>query len=373
MTTEPDQRLLAWLTLAHTPGLGLVGANRLLGHYGGIEAILSAGARELQARTGLRAAVAQALAKQAARPKAQRELTLIRRAGYHCLPWDDPAYPALLREISDPPLILYGRGDLQALTQGAIAVVGARAATVYGQKIAAGMAAGLAAAGFTVVSGGALGIDSAAHQGALGVTGGRTVAVLGCGLDIAYPPQNGKLFAAIARNGLLLSEYPPDTPPEPFRFPARNRIISGISSGCVVIEAARRSGSLITAELALEQGREVFAVPGRVDTGKSEGCHRLIQEGAKLVHRVEDILGEMAASPLAGGGATQPETGGLDDSGGSEEERQLLAALDTYPRDIEEIIAACTLPAHRINALLLELELKGRVESSPGPQYRLNR
>ncbi|MFH7320122.1 DNA-processing protein DprA [Desulfurivibrio sp. D14AmB] len=372
MTTEPDQHLLAWLTLAHTPGLGLTGAHRLLGHYGGVEAILSAEARELQTRTGLRAAAAQALARQTARPKAQKELARVRRSGYHCLPWDDPAYPALLREISDPPLVLYGRGDLQALAPGGMAVVGARAATVYGQKIAAGMAAGLVAAGFTVVSGGALGIDSAAHQGALGVKGGRTVAVLGCGLDIVYPPQNGKLFAEIARNGLLLSEYPPETPPEPFRFPARNRIISGISSGCVVIEAARRSGSLITAELALEQGREVFAVPGRVDTGKSEGCHRLIQEGAKLVHRVEDILGEMAASPLAAGGETPPATGRPDDSPVGEEERQLLAALDAYPRNIEEIIAACPLPAHRINALLLELELQGRVESSPGPQYRLN-
>lgn len=372
MTTRSDKDLLEWLTLTHTPGLGLVGANRLLGHYGGIAAIFSAGSDDLQAQTGLRASIAKALARRTALPKARVELARVRQAGFHCLPWDDPAYPALLREISDPPLIIYGRGDLQALAATGVAVVGARAATTYGKKIAASTAAGLAANGFTVVSGGALGIDSAAHQGALGVRGGRTVAVLGCGLDVVYPPQNDKLFAEITGNGLLLSEYPPGTQPEPFRFPARNRIISGISTGCVVIEAARRSGSLITAEMALEHGREVFAVPGRVDSGKSEGCHRLIQEGAKLVHRMEDILRELAGNPLTAPAETAGQAIACAGGAVSPEEELVLAALDPYPRDIEEIIAACPLPAHQVNALLLELELKGRVENSPGPQYRLN-
>ena len=371
MTTDADSHLLEWLTLAHTPGLGLVGAARLLTHYGGVAEIFAADSQELQSRAGLRPQIAAALVGRRALPQARRELELIRKAGCHCLPWDAPTYPALLREISDPPLLLYGRGDLAALAQPALAVVGARAATVYGKKIAATLAAGLAGAGLTVVSGGALGIDSAAHQGALSVKGGRTVAVLGCGLDVVYPPQNAKLFNEICQNGLLLSEYPPGTQPEPFRFPARNRIISGMATGCTVIEAARRSGSLITAEMALEHGREVFAVPGRIDSGKSEGCHRLIQEGAKLVHRLEDILRELAISPLPAQALATTEQSGSAASAG-EHERQLLAALDGYPRDIEEIIAACRLPAPQVNALLLELELKGLVESSPGPQYRRN-
>ncbi|MDZ7641296.1 MAG: DNA-processing protein DprA [Desulfurivibrio sp.] len=373
MTTETDQRLLNWLTLLFTPGLGPVAAGRLRAGYGSIEAILAAGANDLQAH-GLRRASAEALARGNARPQAQQELARIRRAGLHCLTLDDPAYPALLREINDPPLVLYGYGDLEALRRPAVAVVGSRAATTYGKKIATRLGAELAEAGCTVLSGGALGIDSAAHQGALEANG-ATAAVLGCGLDVVYPPQNRRLFQTIGQNrGLLLGEYPLGTKPEPFRFPARNRIISGLAIGCVVVEAARRSGALITAEMALEQGREVFAVPGRVDTSKSEGCHRLIQEGAKLVHASTDILRELAVSPLttgepagdAGAPATSPET-----TPPGAEEQAVLAALDGYPRAIEQIIADCRLPAPRVNALLLELEVRGLVESSPGPQYRL--
>lgn len=378
MTTETDKRLLDWLTLLFTPGLGPVAAGRLLAGYGGMAAILAATAKDLQAH-GLRPASAEALAQGSARPRAQQELARIRRTGLHCLTLDDPAYPTLLREISDPPLVLYGRGELQALKRPAVAVVGSRAATTYGKKIASRLGAELAAAGFTVLSGGALGIDSAAHQGAL-EAGGTTAAVLGCGLDVVYPPQNRQLFHTIGRQrGLLLGEYPLGTQPEAFRFPARNRIISGLAVGCVVVEAARRSGALITAEMSLEHGREVMAVPGRIDTAKSEGCHRLIQEGAKLVHRFDELLQELLASPLtarflpakpatassAAAITTTPEA-----TPANAEEQALLATLDGYPRDIEEIIAACRLPAPKVNALLLELEIRGLVESAPGPQYR---
>ncbi|ADH86984.1 DNA-processing protein DprA [Desulfurivibrio alkaliphilus] len=377
-TTEPDIPLLRWLTLAHTPGLGPAGANRLLEATGSIEQLFAASPNELQA-LGLRPAIAQALIKRDGLAAARRELAAARHAGLHCLPRDHPLYPALLNETSDPPLILYGHGDPNALAQPALALVGARAASVYGLKMAARLAGELAAAGFTVVSGGALGIDSAAHQGALDTPGGRTVAVLGCGLDVVYPPQNKKLFAKIAATGMLLSEYPPGTRPEPFRFPARNRIISGMSAGTAVIEAARRSGSLITAEMAMELGREVFAVPGRADSNKSEGCHRLIKEGAKLVHGVEDILEELGTSrpaQPAAGAATAP--GGRQGAGSdllagpplTNEAATVLAVLDDYPKAIEEIITQAGMAARQVNAVLLELELQGLIESEPGPQYR---
>lgn len=361
---------LLWLTLAQTPGLGPVGARRLLAHFGGIERVFAAGAGELQAAAGIGPKIAKAIAGRAALPQAEQELARAARAGVHCLALPDPAYPALLREIADPPLVLYAKGNLELLSRPAIAVVGARAATIYGKKMAENFAAALARVGLTVTSGLALGIDTCAHQGALAANG-ATIAVLGCGLDVIYPPQNKKLFAMIATSGMLLSEYPLGTQPESFRFPARNRIISGISQGVVVIEAASRSGSLITAEFALEQGREVFAMPGRVDSGKSEGCHRLIQEGAKLVQRAEDILAELRLPGLTGAtstpalvaGPTKPPTA---------TEAAILAVLDQYPRDIEEIIAACGLPAHTVTAALLGLELSGRIEASPGPQYRLN-
>ncbi|TBV82248.1 MAG: DNA-protecting protein DprA [Desulfobulbaceae bacterium] len=399
---DDDKRLLHWLTLAHTPGLGLIGANRLLrAFFNDIEALFAAELANLEVR-GLRPEIARALVKRAALPTARQELSKIRASHHHCLTPDHPFYPTLLREISDPPLILYGLGDLTVLQQPMVAVVGARAATSYGRKIAARLASDLAAGGITIISGGACGIDESAHQGALAATGGKTVAVMGCGLDVVYPPQNKKLFAMIATTGMLLSEYSLGTKPEPFRFPARNRIISGIAVGTVVIEAARRSGSLITAKMALEHGREVFAVPGRTDSNKSEGCHRLIQEGAKLVHRAEDVLQELAISPLAtlvsptktagvaafaGNGATGTDL--IKGSTGREgqtatingdqdcpattsnpEIAAILAVLDHYPKAIEEIIAHSQLPTHQVNAVLLELELLGLVESEPGPKYR---
>ncbi len=363
---------LLWLTLAHTPGLGPTGCRRLLAHFGEIEPIFAAKTGELQAVAGIGPKVARAVAERTAMPQAEAELAKASKAGVHCLAFSDPAYPTLLREIADPPLVLYAKGNPELLSRPSIAVVGARAATIYGKKMAENFAAALARVGLTVTSGLALGIDTCAHQGALAANG-ATIAVLGCGLDVIYPPQNKKLFAMIATSGMLLSEYPLGTQPDSFRFPARNRIISGISQGVVVIEAAGRSGSLITAEFALEQGREVFAMPGRVDSGKSEGCHRLIQEGAKLVQRAEDILSELGAmlpeqtgatsTPALAAGPTKPPTA---------TEAAILAVLDHYPRDIEEIIAACGLPAHTVTAALLGLELSGRVEASPGPQYRLN-
>lgn len=359
--------LLDWLTFALTPGCGPATARRLLDHFGEIGAACAASGA-LAEVPGLRAEVRHALKDQATRQRAAEELGRCEEAGLHLVAWDDPRYPPLLKEIVNPPLVLYVKGDATLLATPALAVVGARAATSYGQKIAGELAGGLARQGFTVVSGLALGIDGVAHRHALRA-GGKTVAVLGCGVDIAYPAQHRGLYQEIAEQGALVSDYPLGTPPEGFRFPARNRIISGLCRGVAVIEAAKHSGSLITAELAMEQGREVFAVPGRVDSAKSEGCHRLIREGATLIHTVADIVAELEY-PAATAGAPEPQTVAPGNQELSPEEQCIVACLEAYPKDIDTIITATRIPAQKVVTLLLGLELKGVVAAQPGQQYQ---
>lgn len=357
--------LLDWLTLTLTPGCGPATARRLLDHFGELGAA-AAVPTALAGVPGLREEVRQSLGDPAIRQRAVEELERCDKAGVHLLAWDDPRYPALLKEIANPPLVLYVKGDAALLATPALAVVGARAATSYGQKIAGEIAAALARHGFGVVSGLALGIDGVAHRNAI-AAGGKTIAVLGCGVDVAYPAQHRGLYQEIAEQGVLVSDYPLSTPPEGFRFPARNRIISGLCRGVVVIEAAKHSGSLITAELAMEQGREVFAVPGRIDSAKSEGCHRLIREGATLIHSVADILAELnypdstAVEPRQAPATTQPL---------SAEEQSIVACLEAYPKDIDTIITTTRLSAQKVATLLLGLELKGVVTAHPGQQYQ---
>jgi DNA processing protein len=266
---------------------------------------------------------------------------------------DDPLYPSLLKNIHDPPVVLYVLGKPEMLNCKGIGIVGSRAATHYGRSIAEQMANSLARQGFTIISGMALGVDTAAHKGALAAEG-STIAVLGCGLDIIYPP-----------------EYPLGTLPDNFRFPARNRIISGLSLGVVVVEAANRSGSLITASHALEQGREVFAVPGRIDSVKSAGTHTLLQQGAKLVHSVNDIAEEFIyAAPLE----NQVDTGNEEEQEFfaqlNQEEKALLTCLEVYPRTIDEIVRESGFTPQKANELLLLLELKGMVHPLPGKCYQ---
>ncbi|MBU0673052.1 MAG: DNA-processing protein DprA [Proteobacteria bacterium] len=360
-----------WLTLALTPGLGPVGCKILLEHFVTPEAIFTASRQALGAVKGLSKSVIGAIGHDAPRKAATLELAKIKQEGITLLGLDDPAYPPLLRTIHDPPMALYVKGDPEILSQPTVGLVGSRAASSYGLEMATLLGRQLARAGYTTVSGLALGIDTAVHKGSL-QDGGTSIAVLGCGVDVVYPRQNEALFLAIARTGAVVSEYPLGTKPEGFRFPARNRIISGLSLGVVVVEATRRSGSLITANLALEQGREVFAIPGRMDSIKSEGAHRLLQEGAKLIMNSADILRELPPSD----GLCRIKKPATDASVIRQEEvvspgeQQILACLEVYPQGIDEIIANSGFRVQQVNEFLLLLELKGLCESLPGHLYR---
>lgn len=357
-----------WLTLSFLPGLGCNLINRLVQGAGSAGAVLRRGALPKNI-PGIGPRIFELLTDgrqvAAARQRAQRELDQLAELDISLLSLNSAQYPDSLRFIPDSPVLLYCRGGLQWLERPAVAIIGSRAATEYGRRISALLAAELTAAGLTVVSGAAYGIDAAAHRGAL-QAGGGTVAVLGCGVDVVYPRSHAGLFREVADRGLLVSEYPLGTPPEGFRFPARNRIISGLVKGVVVVEATEKSGSLITARLALDQGREVFAVPGRIDSPKSVGTHRLLQQGAHLVQTVEDILEGLSWA----GSASAPGRGGRDlPLSVTPQERLLLDHLDTYPRDIDTIVRMTDFAIVELHALLLQLELKGLVRQLPGQQY----
>lgn len=361
-----------WLTLSLLPGLGCVLIWRLVRQAGSPGEALRLGARP-SAVPGigprLLALMADSAQVAVARQLAQRELERIERLGISLLSLYSPDYPELLRTIPDPPVLLYCRGDLAILRQPTVAVIGSRAATDYGRRMAALLAAELVAQDITIVSGAAYGIDAAAHRGALRA-GGATVAVLGCGVDVVYPRAHADLFQELAAQGLLLSEYPLGTPPEGFRFPARNRIISGLAKGVVVVEATEKSGSLITARLALDQGREVFAVPGRIDSPKSSGTHRLIQQGAHLVHGATDIVEALAWESGTGPcGLVEKAAATGPSPQVSPAEQHLLLSLDAYPRDIDTLVRMTGLPIVDLHTLLLQLELKGLIRQLPGQLY----
>jgi DNA processing protein len=362
--------ILDWLTLSALPGIGCGLIRRLLNTFDSPAEIFAAGGAVTRVE-GVGRRISAVLTDRAALDRARRwageELDRTRRTGVRLLACTDPQFPSLLGTIADAPVLLYLRGDLQILNRPRVAVIGSRAATAYGKRISSMLAAELARQGVVVVSGLAMGIDGQAHAGCL-QAGGATIGVLGCGVDVIYPRSHAGLYGEVAARGLLISEYPLGTRPEGFRFPARNRIISGLCSGVVVVEATRRSGSLITARLALDQGREVFAVPGRIDSAKSEGTHRLIQQGAHLVQTAGDILQELElASAIhfpdtAAAAADREET--LD-----ARERQLLEHLEVYPENIDELAVKTGLSPGELNDVLLQLELKGMVRQLPGSQY----
>ncbi|MGD9503367.1 MAG: DNA-processing protein DprA [Syntrophobacteraceae bacterium] len=371
--TANPKRQTAWLTLALTPGLGNRSILRLVKRFGSPEAALNASEKELEAVAGLRGKALAALARKETTIPPQKEWEAIQRQGFRLLCLDDPEYPANLAAIPDPPAILYISGAPEPRDLVSVSVVGSRAASPAGIVFTEGLCRDLAARGVVIVSGMAVGIDAAAHRGAV-KAGGRTLGVLGCGLDVDYPRANGELKKRIAENGVLYSEFPLGTPPAPGHFPMRNRIISGLGLGVVVVEAANKSGSLITARLALEQGREVFAVPGQARSFRSVGTHQLLREGAKLVETAEDILEEIRSlvrpSWAPESKAPAPPETALTVTG---EEAELLGALDDSPQHIDEICRSLEWPISRVSTILLALELKGKARQLPGKYFSLLR
>jgi DNA processing protein len=290
----------------------------------------------------------------------EREIKSIESNGIDVITFEDERYPSNLRAIFDPPPILYLKGKIEKVDSIAISIVGSRTSTYYGRETARTFALQLARCGVTVVSGLARGIDSAAHRGAMD-GGGRTIAVLGCGVDVVYPPENKKLYEEIAKSGAIISEFPCGTPPERYNFPIRNRLISGLSLGTVVVEAGLRSGALITAGLALEQGREVFAIPGRISDPLSRGTHRLIREGAKLVENIDHILEEFPSLIHILKEGEKKNSANVDG-----EERKLYDLLSAEPQHIDSLGEKAGLGVQKISKILLQLELKGLVRQLRG-------
>lgn len=363
--TDP---LPSWLRLAETPGLGPVRAQRLLARFGDPAGVLGAGEADLAA------VVPAALAQALARPPAPTLSTYINKAlewqaqpGNRVLTLCDPAYPPLLRDIADPPLLLYCKGRVDLLAGTAVAIVGSRNATAQGAANARAFARALSEAGITVVSGLALGIDAAAHEGALGAIG-ATVAVVGTGADRIYPRRNDGLARRIAEEGCLISEYPLGMGPLAANFPKRNRVISGLSSAVLVVEAAAASGSLITAHVAIEQGRDVFALPGSIHAPLAKGCHKLIKEGAALVDTVEDVLLALHSAPLCRA-AFHPDMPAFP-SEAHPKGAILLPLLSNGPVHADALARLSALDPGILASELLALELAGMVERLPGGSFQ---
>jgi DNA processing protein len=366
-----DPGLASWLQLSLTPGLGSATLRKLLSQFGLPEKVLAAGRANLARFASAQAL--QELESDAVAKAVEHALAWLKQPGNAIVTLADAAFPKLLLEIADPPAVLYCRGRTDLLNKPALAVVGSRNATSQGNSNAEQFARSFSTAGLTIVSGLAQGIDAAAHRGGLAGEG-STIAVLGTGVDIIYPRVNAALGTEIAASGLLLSEFPLGTKALAHNFPRRNRLISGLAQGCLVVEAALASGSLITARAAAEQGREIFAVPGSIHSPLSKGCHALIKTGAKLAESAEDVLSELSAFRRGGLGPTRgtAHAGAASVTKGDADE-PLLACMGFDPADVDSLCTRAGLPAERVSAELLRLELAGRVAVLPGGLYqRLN-
>lgn len=361
-------RRQAFLVLNQLPRVGPVRVRKLLEVFDSPEAILSATEQQIRRVNGFGAELAAWVTKWEEHTDLIREERRIKDLGVSVLIQDDDRYPASLKEIYDPPLVLYVWGELKPQDRIAIGVVGSRRATMYGLNCAKKLSFQLAGAGITVLSGLARGIDTAAHEGAIAAKG-RTVAVIGSGLAKLYPPENQSLAEKIADgNGAVVSEFPIDLPPDKQTFPMRNRIVSGWSSGILVIEAPAWSGSLITANMASEQGRSVFAVPGQIDKPTSAGCNKLIQNGARLVMDAQDVLDDLGSLfPKTAGPA--PSSPARSVEGLSDEEKLIYATVGQDPIHVEEIIAKTELATPVVSANLMRLELKKFLTQLPGRFY----
>jgi DNA processing protein len=366
---EGDDRLIDLLALTSVPGVGPQTCRALLEHFGSPARVLAAGQAQLSAVSGVGPKLAQKILRARQDFDAPAELALCRRLGVSLVARGDDQYPRQLENIPDPPVILYMKGTIESRDELAIALVGSRRCTPYGARMAERLAAALARTGFTVVSGLARGVDAAAHRGAIGA-GGRSIAVLANGLSTIYPPEHEDLARSLALSGALISEMPMQQIPLPGLFTQRNRIIAGISLGVVVVEATPRSGSLSTARHAMEQNREVFAVPGPADSLSSRGCHRLIRDGAKLVETVDDIieeLGPLCSEIRAASGepaVRHPAELALTDT-----ERSLLNQLHDQPSGVDELIVRSGMTAAQVLATLSVLEVKRLARRVPGHQF----
>ena len=363
--TERD----ALIALNQISGLGAITVKRMIEAFGSAAAIFGAGERDLLRVQGVGAERAQAFRRELDHVRAEGEIARADELGVRLVTWADDSYPAALKAIADPPLVLYVTGALEPLAGPSIAIIGTRHPTVYGREMAQLLAFQLAGAGYVIVSGLALGIDTQAHRGAL-QAGGRTVGVVGGALDCLYPKENEGLAKEMAsQGGAVMCEYPFGRQPDRQTFPMRNRIVSGLVKGVVVVEAPQNSGTLITVDQALDQGRAVMAFPGRADSPASVGCHRLIRNGARLVTSSEEVIEELqellplaaarkAPRPAAPERAPEPPA--------SAEERNVLAHIGSEPVHVDAVIRESGLPAGTVNALVVGLQIKRRLKLLPG-------
>jgi DNA processing protein len=359
--------VLAWIGLSSIPGVGRVTFRKLIHQFGSPERALSATPDELGNSGGLSGKVIAEIRSFPWREYAEREFAKAAQAGVDIITADSPAYPDRLRHTPDPPLYLYVKGTLQPEDADAVAIVGTRKPTHYGTTATHRIAYELAASGLTIVSGMARGIDTQAHKGALAAKG-RTIAVLGCGIDVAYPPENKGLMEVISRDGAVVTENAFGTQPEAGYFPGRNRIISGLSRGTVIIEATEDSGSLITAKYTLEQGRKLYAVPGNIDSPTSKGTNSLIKQGATLVENAADILRGLGFTRPGAQRAHELQPLPLL----TPEEESVFRSITNEPKHIDRIMTESHSSAGKLGGVLVTLELKGLAKQLPGKYYVKN-
>lgn len=361
-----DSDVKAWIKLNMIKGIGPLRFATLLKHFGSPQEILSSKASSLSQVKGIGEEIAHRIIEEKDKVEVNLELEKIKKEGVSILTLADKEYPANLKIIYDPPPVLYVKGKIEPDDRLAIAMVGSRIATTYGKRTASKLAAELVQLGFTIVSGLAHGIDTVAHRGAI-ETKGRTIAVLGCGIDVIYPPENKKLFDEIREHGAIITEFPFGTPPERFNFPQRNRLISGLSLGTVVIEAPLRSGALITAYCSLEQNREVFAVPGPVESRLSKGTHHLIKQGAKLTESAQDIIEELELFTEALKKIPPLQNNKITLSPDEDKIYQVISSTD--PQHIDIISSLSKMNAAQVAAALIQLEIKGLIKQLIGKRF----
>ncbi|PIZ16151.1 DNA-protecting protein DprA [Candidatus Desantisbacteria bacterium CG_4_10_14_0_8_um_filter_39_17] len=370
-----SEQCMAWISL-NMAGIGSSRLKGLLQFFGSPDNIFGKSAGELKKVEGIGDEIARKILSLADGKAARRELERAKNSNIQVFTLDDEDYPFLLKQIYDPPIVLYAKGKFLVSDKNSIGIVGSRRPSIQGRLNAEKLALELASRGWTVVSGMARGVDTAAHRGVLKAKG-RTIAVLGSGLNVVYPPENKGLMLDIERDGMVISEFPLGTLPDRENFPRRNRVISGLSLGIVVVEAAEKSGALITASFALEQGREVFAVPGNVNLPTTRGCHQLIKDGAKLVQGVEDILEELTTE--CSGSMFQSDCSGRVHSASSgpeeknmplsEEEAKVYKLMGREPVHIDELTDISGMESHKVGPILIKMEIRGLIRQLPGKLF----